>query len=123
MSFRTFPAHLGHCPALRRALRRAPRTRGALPFWSPQLPALVMLRARRHLLEGVELTVLKRPRPKFPTTDSQSNVVQEHDRSRCRYRSHRGTARRRAVGGTAGNEVELSKTYPSAAISRKLFRY
>jgi hypothetical protein len=98
-----------------------------------------MLRARRHLLEGVELTVLKRPHPKFPTTDSQSNVVQEHDRSRCRYRSHRGTARRRAVGGTAGNEVELSKTravggtagnevelsktYPSAAISRKLFRY
>ena len=28
-----------------------------------------------------------------------------------------------AVGGAAGNEAELSKTYPSAAISRKLFRY
>jgi hypothetical protein len=28
-----------------------------------------------------------------------------------------------AVGGVAGNEAELSKTYPSAAISRKLFRY
>jgi len=28
-----------------------------------------------------------------------------------------------AVGGAAGNEAELSKTYPRATISRKLFRY
>jgi hypothetical protein len=28
-----------------------------------------------------------------------------------------------AVGGAAGNEAELSKTYPRVAISRKLFRY
>src|SRR5712692_12091002 len=28
-----------------------------------------------------------------------------------------------AVGGAAGNEAKLSKTYPRAAISSKLFRY
>jgi hypothetical protein len=53
---------VGHCPAL----RRAPRTRGStILVVSVGGPALVMLRACRHLLEGVGGVVHDNERPRL----------------------------------------------------------